>query len=365
MSASAGRGAWAGPVPGLPAEDDIGEARSTAQSSSTVQEHIDALLGGPAKYTIVELAARAGVTVDFARTFWRAMAFPNVQDHVVLFGDADVAALRVMGELVADGQLDESTVISLVRAQSHMTDRLVLWQNEALTDHAARRLGLDDASARLVVLDRVPALVDVLQAQLVYSWRRQLAALLVRTEAEVAEMGQPDTDPLHLPLQRALGFVDMVAYTRRSAELGPRALAELVQTFEYTSRDVITTRGARVVKTIGDAVLYVADDLPTAAAVAVDLVEALGAKPNMLPVRASVVWGRVLSRNGDVFGPTVNLASRLVDVAPPGAILLDKDTADALTASPAGREYTMVPRQVAELQGVGEVAPIELRRLPR
>lgn len=50
--------------------------------------------------------------MDFARTFWRAMAFPNVQDHVVLFGDADVAALRVMGEPSPTARLDESTVIS-------------------------------------------------------------------------------------------------------------------------------------------------------------------------------------------------------------------------------------------------------------
>lgn len=356
------------PEPTTPAvpdrTDDIGEARSNSAPSSTVAEHLDQLLGGPARYTIIELAQRAGVSVDLARTFWKAMAFPNVQDDVVLFGDGDVAALREMASLIDDGRLDMTAVISLLRAQSHMTDRLVLWQTEALIEHAARTLDLDDVSARLVVLDKLPGVVDVLQAQLNYAWRRQLGALMVRTEAEVAEMRQPDTDPFHLPLQRALGFVDMVAYTRRSTELGSRALADLVQTFEYTSRDVITTHGARVVKTIGDAILYVADDLPTAAEVTVDLIEALHAKENMLPVRAAVVWGGVLSRNGDVFGPTVNLASRLVDVAPPGAILMDPDTARAMSLTPVARRYTMVPRDVADLQGLGQVMPYELRRVP-
>ncbi|MFH5824292.1 adenylate/guanylate cyclase domain-containing protein [Georgenia sp. AZ-5] len=353
------------PAPGSNGLDDGIDVPDTQDPlSSTVAARIDRLLGGTPDLTIVQLAEKAGVSVEFARTFWKAMGFPNVRDTTVLFGDSDVQALKVMAALIEADVIDETTAISLLRAQSHMTDRLALWQTEALVDGTARRRQLDDVSARLVVLDKITTIVDVLQAQLDYSWRRQLAALIARTDAEVAQSHHAPADPYHMPLQRGLGFVDMVAYTRRSTELGSSALADLVQTFEYTSRDVITTHGARVVKTIGDAILYVADDLPTAAEVTVKLIRALQAKENMLPVRASVVWGGVLSRNGDVFGPTVNLASRLVDVAPPGSVLTDQSTADALAASPAARQYTMVPREGVELQGLGEVRPIELRRLP-
>ncbi|KAE8762695.1 adenylate/guanylate cyclase domain-containing protein [Georgenia thermotolerans] len=353
------------PAPGSDGLDDGIDVPDTQEPpSSTVTARIDAMLGGPRTMTIVELAERAGVSVEFARTFWKAMGFPNVRDTSVIFGEYDVRALRSMATLIEDDTIDTTTAISLLRAQSHMTDRLALWQTEALVEGVARRRSLDDVSARLVVLDRITGVTEVLQAQLDYSWRRQLAALIARTDAEVSESRRPSTDPFHMPLQRALGFLDMVAYTRRSTELGTRALADLVQTFEYTSRDVITTHGARVVKTIGDAVLWVADDLTVAADVAVELIAALHAKENMLPVRASLVWGGVLSRNGDVFGPTVNLASRLVDVAPPGGILMDRDTAEALAASPAARHYTMVPREGVELQGLGEVRPIELRRIP-
>ncbi|MFC7405026.1 adenylate/guanylate cyclase domain-containing protein [Georgenia alba] len=350
--------------PALPDRDDIGEASGAVEETSTVRDSVEQLLGGSRRYTIVELARKAGTSVDFARTFWKAMGFPNVTDDAVVFGDIDVNALRVMAQLIDDGRIDTTTAISLLRAQSHTTDRLVLWQTEALVDGVARMHDLDDVSARLVVLDKLPQIVDVLQSQLTYSWRRQLTALMVRTEAEVSNSARPDTDPFHMPLTRALGFVDMVAYTRRSTELGSQALAALVQSFEYTSRDVITTHGARVVKTIGDAILFVADDLAVGAEVASELIAALQAKENMLPVRASVVWGGVISRHGDVFGPTVNLASRLVDVAPAGSILMDAATAEALAATPAARRYTLVPREVAELQGLGQVAPIELRRLP-
>lgn len=333
--------------------------------SSTVLARIHSLLGGVPDMTIGQLAERAGVSPEFARTFWKAMGFPNVDDGVVMFGDGDARALASIAALIDDDVIDTTTAISLMRAQSHMTDRLVLWQAEALVEGTTRRRGLDDVSARLVLLDKVTGLVDVLQAQLNYSWRRQLAALVARIDAEVARSHQLPADVYQMPLRRGLGFVDMVAYTRRSTELGSRALADLVQTFEYTSRDVITTHGARVVKTIGDAILFIADDVETTAEVVVELVAALQAEEDMLPVRASMVWGGVLSRNGDVFGPTVNLASRLVDVAPPGAVLMDEATAEALAASPAARQYTMVPRAGVDLQGLGEVRPIELRRLPR
>ncbi|MGC5629577.1 adenylate/guanylate cyclase domain-containing protein [Georgenia sp. Z1344] len=343
----------------VPAEAAIGPG--------TVDDRVRALIGSDAVYTIRELAEQAGTSLELAHTFWRAMGFPNVGETSVVFTDSDVAALRSMATQLDDGRIDMSTAISLLRAQSHTTDRLVLWQTEALVEGISRQRGIDDTSARRLFLDKVGDHTDVLEKQLSYAWRRQLAALLRRTEAEVASR-EPATAPgsagsaERYPLTRALGFVDMVAYTRRSTELGSAALADLVQTFEYTSRDVITSAGARIVKTIGDAVLYVADDLVLAAEVCVDLIAALTAKERMLPVRASLVWGEVVSRFGDIFGPSVNLASRLVDVAPAGSVLMDSATADELSARDRVGEFRMVPLPAAGLEGIGQVSPVELVR---
>ena len=80
-------------------------------------------------------------------------------------------------------------------------------------------------------------------------------------------------------LQRALGFVDMVAFTNRSNELGAADLVKLIEVFEHTCRDVISANGARVVKTIGDAFLYIADDLVTGADTATEIVERLRNEP--------------------------------------------------------------------------------------
>ena len=326
---------------------------------STADDRVAALVGGAPNLTMVELAEHAGVDLATARLFWRAMGFPNVDDDAVTFTASDVEALRAVAALMAG--VDRSTAVSLLRAQSYLADRLVLWQVEALVDDAVRRLKLDDTVARLVILDRVTEVADALEGQLVYAWRRQLAALVKRMDSEVSRRRVEDSTNDSLPLPRALGFVDMVSFTSSSARLGSRELAQLVQGFEFTARDVITSHGARVVKTIGDAVLFIADDLPTAARVALGLVDAIKQRPELLPVRSSLVWGRVISRSGDVFGPVVNLASRLVDNAPAGTVLMDTTTSERLAAGPDGRQFCYVQRPRVDMPGIGEMTPVELR----
>ena len=138
---------------------------------------------------------------------------------------------------------------------------------------------------------------------------------------------------------------------------------ELIELFEHTCRDVISANGARVVKTIGDAFLFIADDLVTGADTATEIVERLRGQRGMLPVRASMVWGGVVSRFGDVFGPTVNLASRLVDISASGSVVTDKRTAEILRQLKLGR-YTLVPAGSPDLKGLGKIEAVELRRMP-
>ena len=242
-----------------------------------------------------------------------------------------------------------------------MSDRLVLWQHEVLVEYARTELGLDGISARYWVLDNIKDYQDYLRAHMEYSWHRHMAALLRRSETEVAQMELLDAE--NAQLLRAFGFIDMVAFTNRSNELGSAEFIHLIEEFDYTCRDIIYAAGARVVKTIGDAFLYIADDLVTGAEVSTGIVQALRNIEGMLPVRASLVWGGVVSRFGDIFGPKVNLASRLVDVADSGAVLTDKDTAGILRNLRLGR-YTLVPAGSPTLQGFGKIDAVELRRMP-
>ena len=332
---------------------------------TTLAGHESLLLGTPPSLTLTELAQRAGTSVEVAQKFWRAMGFADVQPDEVRFTDQDVDALQdtvVLLDETSDSSLASASVLELLRAQSYTMDRLVLWELETFVTDLSERLGLDDTAARLVALDRIDGLVELLSRQLTYVWRRHMASILGRTDAEVSTRGREDAGPDLYPLIRSLGFVDIVSFTQRAQGMSKAALTHMLEDFENTARDVITSRGARVVKTIGDAVMYISDDLLIAADVVTALVEELQKGPDAIRVRASLVEGRVISRSGDVFGPTVNLASRLVDAAEPGGIRLDESTAMAILRSPEAARYRVGQCHEVVAKGLGQIVPWSLER---
>lgn len=325
-------------------------------AGSTFRDLVQQVLGGEPSLTTSDVAARSGQELEVVRGYWRALGFADLPDDEPHFSDADVRMLGELAALVNSGTIGLGAAQTLVRAQGHSADRLALWQIEALVEDAAERFRLDDTSARLVVLDRIAVLAPVLEYQLVQVWRRQLVALLGRLERDVGTAHSVPEVADQLPLERAVGFFDMVSFTERSAGLSSAELAELVQGFEGAARDTIAAHGARVVKTIGDAVLFVADDLRTGSAVAHALLQVMTTAG--FAVRGSLVWGRVLSRSGDIFGPSVNLASRLADVAPPGTVVLDDVSAALLEAG--GFEGQLLPQQPVAVQGLGTIRPVQL-----
>ena len=327
--------------------------------------HESLLLGASPSLTLPEVAQRAGTSTEMAQKFWRAMGFADVEPDAVHFTEQDVAALQDTVALLdetSDSSLASASVLELLRAQSYTMDRLVLWELETFVTDLSERLGLDDTSARLVTLDRIDGLVEILSRQLTYVWRRHMLSILGRTEAEVSARGREDTGPDLYPLIRSLGFVDIVSFTQRAQGMSKAALTHMLEDFENTARDVITSRGARVVKTIGDAVMYISDDLLIAADVVTALVDELQKGPDAIRVRASLVEGRVISRSGDVFGPTVNLASRLVDAAEPGGIRLNESTAMAILRSPEAGRYRVGQCHEVVAKGLGQIVPWSLER---
>ena len=344
-----------------------GEAAAEADPAerATLMGHESLLLGASPSLTLPEVAHRAGTSTEMAQKFWRAMGFADVEPDAVHFTEQDVAALQDTVALLdetSDSSLASASVLELLRAQSYTMDRLVLWELETFVTDLSERLGLDDTSARLVTLDRIDGLVEILSRQLTYVWRRHMLSILGRTEAEVSARGREDTGPDLYPLIRSLGFVDIVSFTQRAQGMSKAALTHMLEDFENTARDVITSRGARVVKTIGDAVMYISDDLLIAADVVTALVEELQKGPDAIRVRASLVEGRVISRSGDVFGPTVNLASRLVDAAEPGGIRLNESTAMAILRSPEAGRYRVGQCHEVVAKGLGQIVPWSLER---
>ena len=129
--------------------------------------------------------------------------------------------------------------------------------------------------------------------------------------------------------------------------------------FGQRSADVIAGSGGRLVKTVGDEVLFVADSAAAAALIGLELAETMAEDPMLPDVRVGIATGTVLTRMGDVFGRTVNLASRLTALAAPGTVLVDGDTAVALAGS---EDFALDVEPARAVRGMGLVRPGVLRR---
>ena len=315
-----------------------------------------ALLGGSRTLSLAELADLIGADVGQLALYWHALGQPTTTPEALGYTDYDAVVLAKVLGFADENHLSPHTGVSLVRSAGHSTERLVLWQTEAIVEHLEQRYGLADSDARRLLLARMDIILPILEAQLLHSWRRQMMALVERLDAEFGDDSGPAGD--RLPLARAIGFADIVSFTRRTAALGPHELSDFIQTFETRARDVVTEGGGRVVKTVGDAVLFVADSIDAGAEVSLGLARCFG-PDSASPVRVGLVWGRILSRFGDVFGPTVNLAARLSDAAEPGRVLVDPATAVELAGH---RRSVLVPQPELDLPGLGPMSPVELRR---
>ncbi|HWH30763.1 MAG TPA: adenylate/guanylate cyclase domain-containing protein [Mycobacteriales bacterium] len=162
----------------------------------------------------------------------------------------------------------------------------------------------------------------------------------------------------------AVGFVDIVDFTASTRRWDAATLEQLLERFESETALRVTAVGGRVVKTLGDEVMYAADDPLAAVEVALDTVAAHAADDELPDVRAGVALGPVLQRLGDVFGEPVNLASRLVDQARPRSVLVDKTLVDVLDEQGQLTGALEVRRlRKRSVRGYRSITPYLLRRL--
>lgn len=307
------------------------------------------LLGGKRKYTRLQVAQQAGVPQERTRRLWRALGFATVADDEIVFTDADVEAMRIADGLTRAGLIDSAAENAVTRTLGQHLSRLAEWQVDILWS-----LIIHDGELRIDE-QRVAALVDQLLPELQqiqsFVWRRHLAAFAGRALAAPGEDLASGT--------QVVGFVDMVGYTRLTRRLHESELGAILDRFETVTTEVVAQHRGSVVKMIGDEVLFVVADAASAAEIALTLTERATADETLPTVRGGMAYGRVLSRFGDVYGSTVNLASRLASVARSGTVLVDKALARELTGDP---EYKLRTRRPLAVRGYQRLRPAALRR---
>lgn len=320
------------PVPDHGGSGESTGGRPEQHDGEFAEEHDDTpalrleqlIIGAGRRYTPFQAARQAGVPMELASRFWRAMGFPDIGQARALT-EADVLALRRLAGLVEAGLLSEAMAVQVARSTGQTTARLADWQIdsflEGLTEPPEPGMTRTEVAYPLVEL-----LLPELEEFLVYVWRRQLAAAAGRVV-------QAQDDAEMVDRRLAVGFADLVGFTRLTRRLEEEELGELVEAFETTAADQVAAQGGRLIKTLGDEVLFATDDAGTAADIGLRLVETLGDDPVMPELRVGIAFGTVTTRMGDVFGNTVNLASRLTSIAPKDTVLVDGALREELTGA--------------------------------
>lgn len=303
--------------------------------------------------SFADAAAQAGLELADAAALWRALglADPLVSEEKLAPDQAQT--LRVLAAM-GNSLLGMETTLQLARVIGGALTQIA----QAIVDAFRVRVELPRLGEGQAFSDVVADYART-GAELLPPLGAAITDML-RTHVVRASRSSWATDEERSTVTRdaAIGFVDLVDYTSRSRSMSPAALAESIGKFEAGVADVVDRHGGRVVKLIGDAAMFAAEDPQRGNELALDLIEALSGDPQLGTVRVGMAAGPVVALYGDYYGDVVNLASRLVGVARPGEVLVSEQLAQAV---PPGASAE--PVEVPALKGYEQ--PVTAFRLER
>jgi class 3 adenylate cyclase len=301
----------------------------------------DALLwSGPPIYTLRTAADAIGVALEDVEHGWAMLGLTVADPDTPALSQADVDSLATwvamrtqMGIDAADGFLRVlgSNVARVAEAISSMirAARPNMWlghTGDELTTAQAYREAAD-------FVPRIGAMIDAIHRHHLVSTRTFIEGVVRGPSASVV---------------CGVGFADLSGFTALTQMLAPAELSTMLTEFGATASDVVHADAGRVVKFLGDAVMWVSSNPERLAKAAIDLVDHPRAREAGLQVRAGLSYGPILAINGDYFGNAVNLAARLVAAAAPGQILAAAELHDELPDWPA------IAQEPLQLKGFDE-----------
>ena len=317
-------------------------------------EQLDhAILRSEPAYNALEVAAETGVTVEQTRRLWRALGFPEFSGEKA-YTAADIDAVSTLMGFVDSGAVDFDMAVNLTRGVGQTMARLADWEVSTLVSRVEEMERGEEATGSRIgsALRLIDEVNPPFERLLVYAWRRHLAAAVGRIEA----MGAKDED-LHT-IDVSVGFADLVSFTALSNTLDRDEIGDLVEVFESRCQDVVARYGGRIIKSLGDSVLFVTNTAEEAVGVAEGIINVIGRDPKMPDVRLGLASGPVVQRLGDIFGPPVNMAARLTQVARRNRLIVDQNTADLLPDD----EWEDRRLPARPVRGFGLVEPVAVRR---
>ena len=298
------------------APDEVSKAESEGTLPLLAVERL--VISEEPAYTVREAADEVGLPEEEVTRFWRALGFPDPHSDDRVFTDRDLEMLRTAAVIIDEHVVDPEVAQQMARVIGSALSRVASAQVSALADRALAEAGQPVGEEPLelrasVLLDAMPEIID-------YVWRRHLQD---EARRRILQVGTGE-------VRVAVGFADLVGFTALSQQVPDDELARIVARFEAVAYDIVHARGGRVIKMIGDEVMFTVDDPRAAAEIALDLAETYRTDEALSDVRVGLAVGQVIEQDGDVFGPVVNLAHRIVSIAYPGSVVVSPDIHAAL-----------------------------------
>jgi len=326
---------------------EIDDARAHRHLELLAIEHL--VLPEPAEHDLAELSEATGLAPALIAQLWRSLGFVEPRPGDRIFTDVDIDMLRTIGQLIDTGAIDDQLTIQMARvigsSLSRVASALIDAVDPSEPSPSGRGRGGDDFAAISPVL--LPTLLQVMD----FVWRRHVQ---VEARARISRESA-GADPDH----RVVGFADLVGFTALSQQVTAHELASVVDRFEAIAYETVSRLGGRVVKMIGDEVMFSVIDERAAAEIALTLSETYRDDDELSDVRVGMAAGPVLQREADLFGPVVNRASRIVNIAFPGTVVASGEIRDALADDAA---FSWKPIGQRNLKDIGKVPLFVLKR---
>ena len=337
----------------------IPEIKGAVRDGRLATGSVEDLLPGPTRiHSRAEAAARVDLEEELVERILALLGTPMAMTDRV--SDDDVEALEQIASVLRNG-FPLVALLQLIRVYAQSVRKIAeaevrlfhLFVHEPMIRDGIPPIDMAD-DMESMASELLPTIAPFLD----YIHKRYL-----RFYMEQDVVGHMEAD---LPLSRTgpdrvmmtFCFVDLTGFTRYTEEEGDEEALDTIERFVETVEATLPV-DATIVKTIGDEVMFAADDGLAAAAIALDLADAYRRDSDLPGVRVGLAFGPVLSWEGDLYGPTVNLASRLVNLAHANSVLVSDELGEALQDAPG---FALRHLRAVNLQGIGRARSWVLRR---
>jgi adenylate cyclase len=326
--------------------DGLGEAiRQGGLNLGFMDDMIYERFAALSNVTFQELSVQTGVPVELLMVIREAVgsAQPTPEDRV----REDELLISPFLEAQVKAGFRHTAIERLLRATGDSLRRIAeteadWWYSEVLEPLVAKGMSpseaANDANNNEMTTLGERALLATFHAQETHTWT---ANIIRGVEGELARAG------LHSRLEHppAMCFLDITGYTRLTQERGDDAAAQMAGELARLVQRSSVQHGGRPVKWLGDGVMFFFPDPGPGVMAALEMVVG-AAGAGLPPAHVGLHAGPVVFQEGDYFGQTVNVASRIAEYARPGEVLVSQEVVDA--AQGAQASFT-------------EIGPVELK----